>query len=381
MGLDSQEDAVLIVLLVLYVGLLGYTNYQMLRLWTRKHKIVSYRMGFCVGVALWSALRVAYWIMLLVGGDDLASSLGSMLLFWLPQAFQFGVFGLLTIFYLKLTHRSNWRRHWKVPTFTTYSIGVTILVCLEILSACFAVNSNATPSQVNSVATSGLFAVLGCSYVYFAYRIHKLKPSEYQRMFALRPTTIVVTNVVLSVVFLSRAAFDLVSGLGAVTISLPPTSAKEQAAVFAGFTGWEILPILLLFLTLATEREGREATPAPRPSFGIFGVIEEAEKETAEQGKWDFELHGKDNETNEALAENGAFTPLVRGGRSRRLNGNSLSVPPSAYSGDTESRVTSYSFVYESGDMAHAMHEALLRQQQEEDVNSVETKSQRSDNG
>ena len=179
-------------------------------------------------------------------------------------------------------------------------------------------------------------------------------------MFALRPTTIVITNIVLSTVFLSRAAFDLVSGLGFVTISLPPNGPTEQTAVFAGFTGWEVLPILLLFLTLASEREGREATQTSHPSFGIFGVIEEA-------GKDNVELHSQENGVNRVLEETGAFTPIPRGGRSRKVDTNGSMAPSSAYSGETESRMMSYSFVYENDDMAHAMHEALLRQQQEED--------------
>lgn len=178
-------------------------------------------------------------------------------------------------------------------------------------------------------------------------------------MFALRPTTIVVTNLILSIVFLSRAAFDLVSGLGAVTISLPPNGPTEQTAVFAGFTGWEILPILLLFLTLASERERSEAIQTSHPSFGIFGVIEEAGKENLELSQ--------ESGVNGGLEETGAFTPIARGGRSRKLDGNGTLAPSSAYSGETESRMTSYSFVYENDDMAHAMHEALLRQQQEEE--------------
>ena len=96
-------------------------------------------------------------------------------------------------------------------------------------------------------------------------------------MFTLRPKTIAVTNFILSAIFISRAAFDIISGFGLFIISLPPTGAKNRTIVFATFSVWEILPILLLFVTIASKREGREPEQVKRPSFGVFGAIKQQE--------------------------------------------------------------------------------------------------------
>ena len=108
------------------------------------------------------------------------------------------------------------------------------------------------------------------------YHVLRMQPREYSRMFMLRPRTVAFVVALLCCVFTSRAAFDITSAAGAVTVSTSGSaSAKDTAIFITAYTWWELVPIAMLLSTIATGSVGRAHSTNAAPMYGVFGAIAE----------------------------------------------------------------------------------------------------------
>lgn len=170
--------------------------------------------------------------------------------------------------------RSTWRATWKLPTRIVYGI-----LCLALLvSTLLGANSNneGTAVQQQQQWVSGIiFGFLASAFAWVTYHVLHLEPQQYSRMFMMRPTSVAAVVVVLFVVFVSRAVFDVVTAAGAVTISTGGQASTEDVAIFvSAYLWWEVLPIVLLLATIAAGRVGQASTTAAAPAIGVFGAIQ-----------------------------------------------------------------------------------------------------------
>ena len=204
----------------LYAVILAYVVVQSVLLHREGHKLWSYKHGFSFLTILWTALRVGFWVDVLVA-PDAAWGFARFFAFWAPHAVQFATFALLAVFFVQTINHNGWS-----PSSDGSSGGMRRAVTIAVVVATavqavfvFAAAGFASVSDANAVTwgkaeaslSAIVFAGLSVGFLLLGYRLHRLPATAHSRMMLMHPRTTACVNIVLFLVFLSRSVFNLVN--------------------------------------------------------------------------------------------------------------------------------------------------------------------------
>ena len=178
---------------------------------------------------------------------------------------------------VKVIKRHEWREKWKVKVFTVFVIIAVIDAGLTVTWSILAVDAPDDKwHRAESLTTGAVFLLLSLFLLITGLRLRRMAPREWSRMFIFKPTTIAVVDIILFFVFLSRAVFNIVSGTGQFTIDVTQGGAVHALVVIAIYFFWELFPIVLLLLTVATGaigKRGKKANGQQVPKMGVFSFL------------------------------------------------------------------------------------------------------------
>lgn len=270
----------------LYAIILAYVVVQSVLLHREGHKFWSYKHGFSFLTILWTALRVGFWVDVLVA-PDAVWGFARFCAFWAPHAVQFATFALLAVFFVQTINHSGWS-----PSSDGSSGGMRRAVTIAVVVATavqavfvFAAAGFASVSEANA-ATWGkaeaslsaiVFAGLSVGFLLLGYQLHKLPATAHNRMMLMHPRTTACVNIVLFLVFLSRSVFNLVTVSGAFSIEINSSSAFNDVAIVLVYTTWEVAPVVMLLGTVAGGGVHETAEGAD-PPLGLMLAIRDPDQ-------------------------------------------------------------------------------------------------------
>ena len=254
-------------------------------------------------------------------------------LYWVPFAMQYTSYSVFCLFLGKVVYREHWKRHrWKRMFISGFSL-TNFLMFVFILvwatrSALIVIGHNerpasphvapglATPSPSALVSAPALtlapapgaspwipvapatyyisevldrqlhyvmgtaFAVLSVFFGLLSVRYMGIDRKVLRRMLVFHPRRLGALTMVMSFVFVTRAALNFYDAItlsaspGATWIALHIGSGHDQSVwTVALFLVWEIIPTMLILLTIATPHGGGGRWTNSADAYGAFGQI------------------------------------------------------------------------------------------------------------
>lgn len=257
------------ILLTVVVGQLVYV----MRSWNKKR---SFYTLFLIFSFFWTAFRVAGSIRILIPGDD-SPFLGALIWQtenWLAIQIQWAMFSLLLLYYFRLLSGPDWSD--RRPRSQRIYI-VTNLIGLIIVFVLSATNVYGASSQISTgfydaknktqdltslcsslfnAYSSIIFICLIIGMTVFSLKLYRT--NRVREYFQLNVTQHVVVNTVLSLVFFSRALFDMYNALikyftdTHLEIDYPENGLQHDFEDYVAILlfVWEVLPMIMLIVTL-----------------------------------------------------------------------------------------------------------------------------------
>jgi len=246
----------------LYAIILGFVAVQVVLLFRRRHKLLSYKQGFNVLTAAWTGLRVGFWADVLANPDEEGAwGAGRFVAFWAPHAVQFATFALLALFFVKTIYQDRWTsstdegsgglRRWVTGAFVAGTVLETVFVFLSASLASGSAAAATTWGQVEAFGSAAVFAGLSVAFLMLGRSLHNLPATAHSRMMLVEPRTTAIVNIVLFFVFGSRSVFNVVSAFGVFSLQVESESVANDAVVVLVYTVWEVVPVVMLLATVA----------------------------------------------------------------------------------------------------------------------------------
>jgi hypothetical protein len=254
----------------LYAVLLAYVARQAYFLWSQGHKLVSFKQAFNSLIVVWASFRVAFWVFSVASPSSENWSVAVFLLFWMPHAIQLCTFSLLALFFIKTIYGEAWAATSDgdvegFPAWGCFSglrqASQAVFICVTVVETIFVIAAAVAASQsdeagtvwgeVEAIGSAAVFAGLSAVFMAVSCRMRSVSAVAYSRMMILKPVVVQRVNVALSVIFASRAVFNVLSATGAITLPVASASAFSDVMVVVVYSVWEILPVSLLLCTLA----------------------------------------------------------------------------------------------------------------------------------
>lgn len=257
------------VCLGLYGVLLAYVARQAYFLWLQGHKLVSFKQAFNSLIVVWASLRVAFWVFSVASASSESWSVEVFLLFWMPHAIQLCTFSLLALFFVKTMYGEAWSatseaegegfgwccfsglRQAAQAGFVSATLIETVFVIAAAVAASQSDAEGTVWGEVEAIGSAAVFAGLSTIFMAVSCRMRYVTAAAYSRMMILKPLVVQRVNIALSIIFASRAVFNVLSATGAITLPVASASAFSDVMVVIVYSVWEILPVSLLLCTLA----------------------------------------------------------------------------------------------------------------------------------
>ena len=296
--------AVSLAMLLVYSALLLFTLIKLIVRCAGRDQKVGFLSTFLVLILVWSTIRCAIWLLAAVVRDN-GNPYATEVLVMLSFASELGSMALIVLFFVKIFVKQTVWRRWK--RFARFMF-ITFYATTMALAAGWGVASGALRER--SANASGrtsvrrmwgeqsnlfdridngifcfVFALLGCTFFALAVQLHRTasagSEAERRAVLPVHPGFICGAFVVLGVLHLSRALFDLLAAVGVVFIDgrsaadlTDVVSMEQEALIVVFYVIWDIVPTLILLFIMQLRcdvrcrRCGSADAPAPRASPG-----------------------------------------------------------------------------------------------------------------
>jgi len=285
------------------VLLLIYVVVQLILVLMSRNKKRSFHMFFLILSFLWTGFRVAGTTRILIPGADppFINALVWQTENWLSIQTQWAMFTFLLMYYFRLLSGDNWsdRRRFIVKVYVVANcVGLFIVLALSATNAYGASRSMSTVvihahnetqhvtslcSSVFNAYSSTMFVSLCVGMIVFSVRLCLRERVRNHHLLNVKRT--VAVNIILSLIFMSRAVFDMYNALikyftvKHLEIDYPDNGFEKDFMFYVWLllVVWEILPMVLLLVTLAKNKAVEKRLFSRghlKPGYGVFQRLE-----------------------------------------------------------------------------------------------------------
>ena len=232
---------------------------------------------------------------------------------------QFATFGLLGMFFYKALYRGVWpgRRSIAYTVFGVTCVGVTVVIIAEAIMMGEVTSDSAQNNWVaaEEVTVGIVFFALSLFFIFISVRAHQMSHSDYSRSLLEQSQRVVtVVTAVLFAVFASRSIFNFVAAAGKVVVLINTESVSSNIESFTVYAVWEIFPVCLLLLTIASGVPVRTVTYKKR-QFGVIGTGDAMDAQSSQTSFDGYLYRGSSPDVSGGLALSGGeqygSTPVV----------------------------------------------------------------------
>lgn len=274
-----------VILIAAYASIFLVVILQVVQVFRGQNKRMSFQTGFNAFVALWSLLRIAYWVLEQSQPLDEAPVEMVVGLTSFAPMVQFAAFSLLVLFFVKMVSGEAWLR-WRRSLFRPAWAGLNGVLFLFTCIWVPVFSRNVREGDIDYQDWDDrwqtyLLASYFTSLVVAFLALVKPLRSLGRRPRRSRPRHMPALTASLACIFLSRSLYDIFFAAH-IGIGSRPLHTRPILAL-VGYASWEVLPTVILLVStytwrprssmakrLASSRLGSAQSPSTDPMKDIL---------------------------------------------------------------------------------------------------------------